>query len=37
MEHQLWLSMVAVLKTLDKVRKPTIGDFGDEDIVKIYC
>src|SRR5262245_7973531 len=36
MEHQLWLSIVAVLATLHKVRKPTRCDFSDEDIVKLY-
>jgi hypothetical protein len=36
MEHQLWLSIVAVLTTLDKPRKPTACDFSDEDIVKVH-
>jgi hypothetical protein len=36
MEHQLWLALVAVLAILDKQRKPTVCDFSDEDIVKIY-
>jgi hypothetical protein len=36
MEHQLWLSIVAVIATLNKVRKPTTYDFSDEDIVKAH-
>jgi len=36
MEHQLWRSIVAILKTLNKSRKPTAFDFSDEDIVKVY-
>lgn len=36
MEHQLYRSIVAVLATLDKARKPTICDFSDEDIVKVH-
>jgi hypothetical protein len=36
MEHQLWLSIVAVLATFNKSRKPTVFDFSDEDIVKVY-
>jgi Transposase DDE domain len=36
MEHQLWLSIVAVLKTLNKVRKPSRSFFSDEDIVKVH-
>jgi hypothetical protein len=35
-EHQLWLSIVAVLATLNKSRKPTVFDFSDEDIVKVH-
>jgi hypothetical protein len=35
-EHQLWLSIVAVLATCNKSRKPTVFDFSDEDIVKVY-
>lgn len=36
MEHQLWRSIVSVLQTLHKSRKPTRYDFGDEEIVKVY-
>jgi hypothetical protein len=36
MEHQLWSSIMAVLAGLSKVRKPTVCDFSDEDIVKVY-
>ena len=36
MERQLWRSIVAVLATLRQVRKPTVCDFGDEDIVKVH-
>jgi hypothetical protein len=36
MEHQLWLSIVAVLATFNKSRKPTRFDFSDEDIVKVH-
>ena len=36
MEHQLCRSIVAVLATLSKLRKRTICDFSDEDIVKVY-
>jgi hypothetical protein len=36
MEHQLYRSIVAVLRILDKARKPTICYFSDEDIVKVY-
>lgn len=36
MEHQLWLSIVHVISSLSKARKPTICDFSDEDIVKLY-
>jgi hypothetical protein len=36
MEHQLWLSIVAVLATINKSCKPTVFDFSDEDIVKVY-
>jgi len=36
MEHQLWQSIVAVLATLSKDRKPTSCDFSDQDIVKVY-
>jgi hypothetical protein len=36
MEHQLWLSIVAVLATFNKSRNPTRYAFGDEDIVKVH-
>jgi hypothetical protein len=36
MEHQLWKSIVALLRTLDKPRTPTRFDFSDEEIVKVY-
>jgi hypothetical protein len=36
MEYQLWLSIIAVLASLDKDPKPTINDFSDEDIVKVH-
>ncbi len=36
MEHQLWLALVAALATLDQQRKPTICDFSDQDIVRVY-
>jgi Transposase DDE domain len=36
MEHKLWRSIVAVLATLIKSRKPTAFDFSDADIVKVY-
>jgi hypothetical protein len=36
MEYQLWLSIVAVLASLDKARKPSNCDFSDMDIVKVY-
>jgi hypothetical protein len=36
MEHQLWLSIVAVLASLDNAPKPTNFDFSDEDIVKVH-
>lgn len=36
MEYQLWLSILSVLATLDKTRKPSHCDFSDEDIVKVY-
>jgi hypothetical protein len=35
MEHQLFRSIIAVLATLTK-GKPTVCDFGDADIVKVY-
>lgn len=36
MEHQLFQSIVAVLRSINKVRKPARCFFGDEDIVKVY-
>lgn len=36
MEYQLWVSIVAILLTLDKTPKPTHYDFSDVDIVKVY-
>jgi hypothetical protein len=36
MEHQLWLSIVAVLATCNKSRNPTRYAFSDEDIVKVH-
>lgn len=36
MEYQLWMAIVAVLARVNKVVKPTICDFSDEDIVKVY-
>jgi hypothetical protein len=36
MEHQLWLSVVAVLATLNLSPKPTVCDFSDEYIVKVH-
>ena len=36
MEHQLYKAIVAVLATLSKRRRPTICDFSDLDIVKVY-
>jgi len=36
MEHQLWLSIVAVLASLNKPRKATAFVFSDEAIVKVY-
>jgi hypothetical protein len=36
MEHQLWLSIVAVVASLDKPGKSTRCDFSDEDIVKVF-
>jgi len=36
MEYQLWLSIMAVLTSLDKAPKPTNKDFSDEDIVKVH-
>lgn len=36
MEHQLWQLIVTALADLHKVRKPTICDFSDEDIVKVH-
>lgn len=36
MEHQLWLSIVAVLASVGSAPKPTINDFSDEDIVKVF-
>jgi hypothetical protein len=36
MEHQLWSSIVAILATFNKSRKPTVCDFSDEEIVKVY-
>jgi hypothetical protein len=36
MEHQLWLSIVAVLATLNKSRNSTRYAFSDEDIVKVH-
>jgi Transposase DDE domain len=35
-EHQLWLSIVTLLASSYKSRKPTDFDFSDEDIVKVY-
>jgi Transposase DDE domain len=35
-ERQLLQSIVAVLATLRQVRKPTVCDFSDEDIVKVH-
>ena len=36
MEHQLWLSIVAALASLDNRPQPTALDFSDADIVKTY-
>jgi hypothetical protein len=36
MEHQLWKSIVAILATINKVRKTADFDFSDEDIVRVY-
>ena len=36
MEHQLWKSIVALLRGLDKPRTPRRFDFTDEDIVAVY-
>lgn len=36
MEHQLWLSIIAVLASLDKTTKPTSNRFSDGDIVKVH-
>jgi hypothetical protein len=36
MEHQLWMSIVAVLLRLDKPRTPARFAFSDEEIVKVY-
>jgi hypothetical protein len=36
MEYQLWNSIIAVLATLHKRRKPTSNDYSDEDIVKVH-
>jgi hypothetical protein len=36
MEHQLWLSILAVLASMDNAPKPTDFDFSDEDIVKVH-
>jgi hypothetical protein len=36
MEHQLWLSIVAILATLHKIPKATAYAFSDEDIVKVH-
>jgi hypothetical protein len=36
MEHQLWKAIVAILTTIDKVRKTTAFDFSDDDIVRVY-
>jgi hypothetical protein len=36
MQHQLWLSIVAVLVSLDKSPTPATFDFSDQDIVKVY-
>lgn len=36
MEHQLWRSIILVLAELSKRHKPTVFDFSDEDIVKVY-
>lgn len=36
MEHQLWLSILAVLAALDNAPMPTRFDFSDGDIVKIH-
>jgi hypothetical protein len=36
MEHQLWKSIVAVLRSLDNPPTPARFDFSDEDIVQVY-
>lgn len=36
MEHQLWLSIIAVVAELCKRPKPAVFDFSDGDIVKVY-
>jgi len=36
MEYQLWLSILTVLASLDKARKPSTWDFSDEEIVRVY-
>lgn len=36
MEGQLWKAIVMVLSQIDKRRKRTIEDFGDEDIVRVF-
>ena len=36
MEHQLFHSIVAALRSISKVCKPARRRFGDEDIVKVY-
>jgi hypothetical protein len=35
-EHQLWQSIIAVLASITKALKPTICDFSDQDIVRVY-
>jgi hypothetical protein len=36
MEYQLWLSIIAVLASLDKPHSAARLDFSDEDIVKVF-
>jgi hypothetical protein len=36
MEYQLWVSILAVLASLDKPPKSSRNDFSDEDIVKVH-
>jgi transposase len=36
MEYQLWLSIIAVLSSLDKPHAAARFDFSDEDIVKVF-